>query len=198
VLALGEEVGGDEAMRDGLASTPIGASEILRLLAGGLDETWWDDVRTAGRENRDAAVSRVLDRIDAERLTSAWGDVHKVRFDHPFLEVPLVGRVIGRSWSRGPFVVGGDGATVNAHYWQLDRPFDVTAIPAARFVAEVGNWDDTVLVLPTGQSGRPWSPHYADQVTDWLRVAGVRFPFSKEAVDASASARLILLPATGD
>jgi penicillin amidase len=194
VMELGEETGGDEAIRDGIASTPIGASEILRLLAGGLDDAWWDDVRTPGVESRGVVLERVLNRIDSSRLERPWGSVHRVRFEHPFVEVPLVGRVIGRSWSRGPFAVGGDGATVNASYWELDRPFDVTAIASARFIAEVGSWDETVLVLPTGQSGRPWSQHYADQMADWLRVRAVEFPFSTEAVDRAATARLVLLP----
>jgi penicillin amidase len=194
VMELGEETGGDEAMRDGIASTRMGASEILRLLAGGLDEAWWDDVTTPGVESRDAVFALVLNRIDASRLGQSWGSVHQVRFEHPFVEAPLVGRVIGRSWSRGPFAVGGDGSTVNANYWELDRPFEVTAIASARFIAEVGNWDETVLVLPTGQSGRPWSQHYADQMADWLRADGVKFPFSVEAVDRAATARLVLLP----
>jgi penicillin amidase len=198
VLELGRDVGGDEALRDGLEKSPMGGTELLRLLAGGLDEGWWDDVRTSDTETRGDVISGVLDRLDAGRKNEVWGDVHRVHFAHPFIDVPLVGRLLGRSWSRGPFSVGGGSTTVNAHYWDLEAPFDTMAIPSARFVAAVGDWDATVLVLPTGQSGRPWSPHYADQVKDWLMVRNVTFPFSEEAVDASASARLILLPATSD
>jgi penicillin amidase len=61
-----------------------------------------------------------------------------------------------------------------------------------RMVTEVGSWDDTVLVVPAGQSGRPWSAHYADQLEPWLNVEPATLPFSAEAVDAAAKARLIL------
>ena len=67
-----------------------------------------------------------------------------------------------------------------------------------RFVTEVGNWDDTVLVLPVGQSGRPWSPHYSDQISSWLHNETVRFPFSREAVERSAAASIELLPAPAE
>jgi penicillin amidase len=86
--------------------------------------------------------------------------------------------------------------TINAHYWDKQDPFAVTSIPAMRFVTDVGNWDDTVLVLPVGQSGRPWSRHYSNQISSWLNVEAVRFPFSREAVDAAAVARLDLVPAS--
>jgi penicillin amidase len=63
-----------------------------------------------------------------------------------------------------------------------------------RFVTEVGNWDETILVLPVGESGRPWSPHYADQIDSWLSIETDRFPFTREAVEAVAVAELELVP----
>jgi len=64
-------------------------------------------------------------------------------------------------------------------------------------VAEVGRWDETVLLLPVGQSGRPWSSHYADQLGAWHGGSAARFPFSRSAVEAAAVARLRLEPVTG-
>ena len=112
----------------------------------------------------------------------------------PLARFPLIGRQVSASWSRGPFAVSGDGITVNRHAWNEQRPFAVTSIPALRFVAEVGNWDNTILVLPVGQSGRPWSAHYSDQIASWLKVEVVRFPFSREAVEAAATARVEIVP----
>ncbi len=194
VLELAEAVGGDEAYDAGLERTPFGAEELLRLLAGGLDEAWWDDVRTVERETREEILARVLASLDRRGGAARWGDVHRVRFDHPLAAVPLAGAVLGRMWSRGPYRVPGDGSTVDAHYWSVRRPFDVTAIPSLRFVAEVGEWDRTVMVLPVGQSGRPWSAHYDDQVGSWLAGTGETVPFSPEAVEAAAQARVRLIP----
>lgn len=195
VLQLTDAVGGDDAARDGLPSSPIGTTALLRLLAGGMDESWWDDVGTEVTESQAMIVDRVFDRLDSDRIDSQWGAVHRVSFNHPYSKVPAVGAWLGRSWSRGPFPVGGDGTTVNANYWRARSPFNVTACPNARMVVDVGSWDDTVLVMPAGQSGRPWSRHYADQLNGWLHVKPQTFPFSAEAVEAAAVAHLLLLPA---
>jgi penicillin amidase len=195
LIELGSQIGSDEALQAGLDHHPIGASEILRLMAGGMAESWWDDLATPVTEDRAAILARALARLDELGLEAEWGQVHRVEFEHPFVQVPVLGRFIGRSWSRGPFAAPGDSSTVNAHYWSLDDPFDVMAIPSARFIADVGNWDATLLVLPPGQSGRPWSMHYADQLDDWLRLGSPTFPFSDEAVDAAAAARLVIEPA---
>jgi penicillin amidase len=102
--------------------------------------------------------------------------------------------LVANSWSRGPFAVGGDNVTVNATAWAFDQPFAVTSIPAMRFIADVGNLDGTVLELPLGESGRPWSPHYADQIESWRNVATDRFVFTREMVEAGAVATLELVP----
>jgi len=194
LIELGIQVGGDDAAGDGLPATPMGPTEVLRLLAGGIDESWWDDVRTVAVEDRTDIVARVLSRLDEEKIVRTWGEVHQVSFEHSFTRVPVIGGWLGRSWSRGPFGLGGDGTTVNANTSSPRGPFSVVAVPAVRMVVEVGDWDRTLLGLPVGQSGRPWSAHYSDQLGDWLQVKPARFPFSTEAVNAATTGRLSLRP----
>jgi acyl-homoserine lactone acylase PvdQ len=45
-----------------------------------------------------------------------------------------------------------------------------------------------------GQSGRPWSNHYGDQIGDWLTVRARPMAFSAEAVERAAKARMSLSP----
>jgi penicillin amidase len=194
VLDLEDAVGGDEAYEAGLDRSPFDNVELQRLLAGGMSESWWDDVRTLEHESRASVIAATLDRLDAERPTRTWGEVHQVVFRHPLAATPLVGRLIDRVWSRGPFAVGGDGTTVDAQYWSRRRPFGVTALPSLRFVAEVGDWDHAVMVLPTGQSGHPWSPYYDDELAAWLAVKPILLPFSRGAVERAARSRLVLRP----
>lgn len=194
MLELEAIIGGDEVNRLSLDRTPLDREEVLRLLAGGLDESWWDDVNHPDRQTKADILATLLDRLDGEAKIGRWGDVHQVLFGHPLTWIPVVGPTLAATWNRGPFAVGGDSATVNAEGWSRDDPYAVTSVPAMRFVTEIGNWDATVLGLPTGQSGRPWSGHYADQVEGWLRVDPPPFPFSREAVEASATAKLELAP----
>ncbi len=193
-LELEDAVGGDEAYEVGLDRSAFGNVELQRLLAGGMSEAWWDDVRTLEHETRASVIAAVLDRLDAERPSRTWGEVHQVLFRHPLAATPLVGRLIGRVWSRGPFSVGGDGSTIDAQYWSRRRPFEVTAVPSLRFVAEVGDWDHAVMVLPMGQSGHPWSPFYDDELDAWLAVKPILLPFGRGAVERAARSRLVLRP----
>ena len=195
MLELEAAVADDEAKRDGLEWNPLGQEKLLRLLAGGLDESWWNDVGVSGNQTRTDILDRVLADLDRRGPQESWGEVHQVTFDHPLTRLSFVRKLAADSWSRGPYAVAGNNATINAHCWSERGPFAVTSIPAVRFVADVGNWDDTVLVLPVGQSGRPWSRHYSNQISSWLNVEAVRFPFSREAVDSAAVVRLEFLPA---
>jgi penicillin amidase len=195
MLALARAVGGDEARRDGLDWNPLGPEGLVRLLAGGIDQTWWNDVESAGNQGRAEILDRVLDELDRQGQQRPWGEVHQVSFHHPLGGLPFIGKLVADSWSRGPYAVPGGNVTVNGMYWNGNRPYAVTSIPAVRFVADVGHWDDTVLVLPMGQSGRPWSRHYSDQAASWLNLEAVRFPFSREAVERATAARIELVPA---
>jgi len=57
--------------------------------------------------------------------------------------------------------------------------------PAMRFVANPGNWDETILVNSTGESGQPGSSHYTDQFSYWYEGRPIFAPFS-DATTASA------------
>jgi penicillin amidase len=194
MLSLQSAIGDDEARKEGHQSNPLGPEEVLRLLAGGLDEAWWDDVSGPGEETRSDVLNSVLDRLDAEGFGEPWGAGHQISFDHPLATVPGGGGLAESSWSRGPFPISGDNVTVNAGYWSRHDPYRVTAAPALRLVCDVGDWDASVLALPVGQSGRPWSGHYADQIDGWLNVEASPFPFSDAAVEASTVAQLVLNP----
>jgi penicillin amidase len=194
ILELEDAVGGDESERVSLARNPLGREQIIRLLAGGLDESWWDDVSRPGRQTRNDILGGVLDRLDHATDARPWGEVHQVLFSHPLAWLPGLGPALAATWSRGPFPVGGDNETINAETWSRRQPYSVTAAPAMRFVTEVGNWDATVLGLPTGQSGRPWSGFYSDQIGSWLHAEASPFPFSRKTVEAAAVARLQLIP----
>jgi penicillin amidase len=189
IADLDRAVGGDD-----LGGGSVGAEALLRLLAGGLGDDWWDDRNTANVEDRRAILTRVLDTLDARTEAETWGEVHQVVFRHPLTDLPVAGRLLAGPWNRGPITVGGDNVTISAHYSSRRRPYQVAAMPAFRMVCDVGRWDDSIAVMPLGQSGRPWSSHYADQIAPWLRGEPAGMPFSEAAVESATEARLTLRP----
>jgi penicillin G amidase len=67
--------------------------------------------------------------------------------------------------------------------------------PAMRFVANLGNWDESILLIPAGQSGQPGSGHYADQFSYWYEGKPIFEPFSDAAEANARKHTLTLKPA---
>jgi penicillin amidase len=67
--------------------------------------------------------------------------------------------------------------------------------PAMRFVANLGNWDESILLIPAGQSGQPGSSHYSDQFSYWYEGKPIFQPFSDGAEAHARKHTLTLIPA---
>jgi penicillin G amidase len=67
--------------------------------------------------------------------------------------------------------------------------------PAMRFVANLGNWDESILLIPAGQSGQPGSGHYSDQFSYWFEGKPIFEPFSDAAEANARKHTLTLIPA---
>ena len=61
-----------------------------------------------------------------------------------------------------------------------------------RFVASLGDWDHSILLLPAGQSGQPGSEHYTDQFIYWFNGKPIFAPFS-DAAEASVKKHTLTL-----
>ena len=66
--------------------------------------------------------------------------------------------------------------------------------PAMRFVANPGNWDDSLMLIPGGQSGQLGSSHYSDQFRYWYEGTPILAPFSDSAQSATRKHTLTLKP----
>ena len=66
--------------------------------------------------------------------------------------------------------------------------------PAMRFVADLANFDQSLMEIPTGESGQYASPYYRDQFAEWFAGRGISAPFSIAAKDAARAHRATLLP----
>ena len=66
--------------------------------------------------------------------------------------------------------------------------------PAMRFVANPGDWDNSILLIPAGQSGQLGSSHYSDQFSYWYEGKPILAPFSDAAEARARKHTLILKP----
>jgi penicillin amidase len=66
--------------------------------------------------------------------------------------------------------------------------------PAMRFVANLANWDESILLVPAGQSGQLGSSHYTDQFEYWYEGKPIYAPFSDSAEARARKHTLTLKP----
>lgn len=64
--------------------------------------------------------------------------------------------------------------------------------PSERFVANLADWDDSILLITGGESGQPGSEHYRDQFPYWFEGKTICGPFS-EAAEAKVKKHTLTL-----
>jgi penicillin amidase len=156
----------------------------------------WDDQSTPNiKETRDDmilkslrdAVSELSGRFGKDESKWAWGKVHTMTITHP-----MGGMLPFLNLSPVPYP--GDDFTINAGWWDREKPFDMTSGAAIRIVVDMSNLDTMTLMIPPGQSGHYLSPYYSDLADLWAK--GDQIP--AHYTDAQSLKQLLVLqPARG-
>jgi penicillin amidase len=63
-----------------------------------------------------------------------------------------------------------------------------------RFIADLSDWDHSLLLIPGGESGQPGSSHYSDQFSYWYEGKVILAPFTDKAELAARRHLLTLQP----
>ncbi|TNF71348.1 MAG: penicillin acylase family protein, partial [Bacteroidetes bacterium] len=150
------------------------------------DFLWWDNITTSDRkETRTEIIQEAFQMAMTSIETDfggfdndwGWGDVHTLEHAHP------LGRVASLRpfFNVGPFPVHGTREVINNLMFPYDSTgyYRVSAGPSTRRIIDFSDPDESRSILPTGQSGNPFSPHYEDQAE--LFVQG---KFRKMLLDA--------------
>ncbi|NKQ34116.1 MAG: penicillin acylase family protein [Chloroflexi bacterium] len=165
---------------------------FLQNLLDDPDSVWWQGDRagilTAALEDAVDELSAATREENPEKWT--WGSLHAMTFAHPLGSVGPLAPI----FNRGPFPTGGNWNTVNSGAYYADSRYAMGAGPAYRIISDPADWDNSRSIIPTGQSGRPFSPYYDDQIEPWLAVEYHPLPFTRPAIEAAAENTLQLIP----
>jgi acyl-homoserine-lactone acylase len=180
-------------------------------LLGRDDSPFWNDRRTAQREDKPAILARSLagaitlleSKLGSERSAWQWGKLHTynwttetsqlAQYMSPSQRTSI--NAIKGYLDRGPDPAGGDHGTLNVAAYQWGQDFDTWLIPAMRIVVDFGREEPLIGLNSSGQSGNPASKHYADGIEAWLKGQYMTFPFQSRNLDkAYGNKRLLLMP----
>jgi penicillin amidase len=137
-----------------------------------------------------ASIGWLVRKLGPNVANWHWGRLHQLKLEHALsLRKPL-----GLVFDVPSFGWGGDLETVRAG-GSSPGAYTVTGpISAYRFIADCGDWDNSLACIPGGQSGHRGSPHYADQVDAWRRVAYHPLSFTRPAIARVQRHALRLVP----
>jgi len=163
------------------------------------NQIWWalpallrsDDTQLLDGIGWSEALDIALTRAAATFEQKPWGEIHRTRLAHP-----LSGQVPDAAARLDPpgAGVGGDNDTVWATGAYAATGLEACYGAIARYVFDVGAWENCQWVIFHGASGQPGSPHYADLLPLWAR--GEYFPlvYSRAAVERETKHVLMLTP----
>ena len=151
---------------------------------------------------RDAAIVRALDdtmaalRKQYGTATSGWqwGTLHQANFEHPLASVTPLNLVFGTNAVARP----GDDMTVSVggdSGFALDPPsYSQQTVSSMREIIDLGNFENSLWVTTTGESGQPYSPHYSDLIPLWNQNHYQRMEYNAASVAKLAVDQLTLTP----
>lgn len=183
---------------------PNGQSRWFVIVEGLLQQPnsqWWDDVETDGTENRDLILARALtaawEELENELGTNPdnwrWGDLHRAEFANaPFGQSGIA--PLEWIFNRGGFEVDGGRSIVNATGWSPSNGYEVVTLPSMRMIVDLADFDRSVTINTTGQSGHTFHEHYMDLAPLWANEELLPMHWTRGAVEDDSEGILILRP----
>lgn len=122
------------------------------------------------------AVLFLSDSLGTEPFEWRWEQLHTITFKPPLFSMAAedpnspaaLSIIVDNILSKGPYPVEGHGMSVNNGQYQWNKPFEMTLGASVRRIVDLSDLSSTRSVLPTGQSGNPFSQHFGDQSSLWL------------------------------
>ncbi|GAB2551673.1 penicillin acylase family protein [Leucobacter ruminantium] len=193
-----QAIGGTDA--NGTAAIPRDDQGRFALFfARQLDDpesVWFGDDREALLLSAAEAASHEL--VEAQGSDPSrwnWGELHALELTNGTFGTSGIAP-IEALFNRGPYPVGGGSSVVNATGWTLGEGYETVTVPSMRMVIDLDDWDASTWQNLSGQSGHAFHPNYADQAENWASGETYAWPYSRKAVEAATTHRLVIEPST--
>lgn len=159
---------------------------------------WWDDVNTNEVETMDDILKvslqegydNAVELLGDDEAEWRWGTLHIAEFNSNPLGlsgIEQLENIVNRS-----IPVSGGPISVNAARGQGD--FIVASGVSERVIYDLADWDSSLSVHTTGQSGHPYSPHYDDMLELWSNIQYKPMLWTREKVEEASVSKLTLKP----
>ncbi|PXY40115.1 penicillin acylase family protein [Flavobacterium cheongpyeongense] len=166
------------------------------------NSVWWDNIKTKHvKETRKDIVSKSFHQTIASLQKQlgntisdwTWGEVHTIEHEHPLGKVAALRRL----FNVGPFAAPGSNEVINNQFFGYndEGKYYVKGGPSTRRVVDFSDIENSWSILPTGQSGNPFSKHYDDQAEMYNAGKFRKMKLNKEEI-LKTSTKLVFNPKT--
>jgi len=162
---------------------------------------WWDNSITSKviETKKDILSKSLIETVAAlenqfgiEMTTWTWGKVHTLEHQHPLGTV----NALRKYFNVGPFPLNGASEVINNTSYDFDKiefgMYNITLGPSTRRIIDFSDIENSVSILPTGQSGNPFSIHYKDQAEMYNNGTFRKMKLNKEEIISSSTKLTIL------
>lgn len=150
--------------------TTVMSRRSLPFLLDKETSPWWDNQSTKDKKETrkeillaafEATVSEIEAQLGADVSQWQWEKVHTIEHPHTLGQ----NASLRPYFNVGPFPVNGNKEVINNMSYTINGSgkYEVVSGPAIRRIVDFADIEHSWNVLPTGNSGNPLSPHYADQ-----------------------------------
>ncbi len=148
---------------------------LIAPLAKQEGSVWFDDIDTPEKKESkkdiiqhafQSAFQSLEKQLGDEVQYWTWDRVHRLEHEHP------IGRVsyLRSFFNVGPFPVRGSREVINNMAFTYNETGEnrVHSGPPTRRIVDFSDIENSLSILPTGQSGNPFSAHYDDQAQMYI------------------------------
>jgi penicillin G amidase len=182
-----------------LLSTHI-VKQIIEPQSKNENSIWWDDLTTKSKKETRAeiltksfheAITALEKQLGKDVNSWTWNRVHTLEHQHPLGQVAA----LRSAFNVGPFEVPGSTEVINNLFFNFTNTgeYQVKGGPSTRRVIDFSDIENSMSILPTGQSGNPFSTHYNDQAEMYATGKFRKMKMNKEEI-IRTSTKLVFLP----
>ncbi|WP_028891264.1 penicillin acylase family protein [Tenacibaculum sp. 47A_GOM-205m] len=175
--------------------------QVLAEQAKREQSVWWDDISTTNKvETRNEIITTAFQKSITflqnqlgENVDNwTWNRVISVEYEHA---IGKAGGLLRKFFNVGPFETIGGNEVINNQIFKLDSTgvYKIHGGPSTRRVIDFSDVENSIAILPTGQSGNVFSPYYKDQAQKYVDGEFVKMSLNEAAIKKSKN-KLVFLP----
>lgn len=174
--------------------------QIIEVQSQNETSPWWDNLNTKDKKETrkeilnqsfHEAIIALKKQLGNDVSAWTWNKVHTLEPQHPLGKVAAL-----RSFFNvGTYEVDGTNEVINNMIFPMteDGFYKVSAGPSTRRIIDFSDVENSVSILPTGNSGNPMSNHYSDQAEMYAEGKFRKMKMNKKELVAT-STKLVFVP----